>query len=955
MRAGQTYVGINVLTPTQVREKPAFCHGGRGLVLIFDTPAWLLALPPLLFLVWRLGRTERHVSKDRRRKLQFLFRALGLAALVLTLADLRFPASHARVDVVAAVDVSDSIYDRAPQASSLKQLTARLTAASARVAVLAFGGNVVAERPLTRLHEPAVPATADLPPLPDLDRSRVVGTETDIGAALDRARRLFDPMASGRAIVLISDGQDTAGRAGERAAALRDSGIDLLVWPSTLGGTRDVVLAGLQLPDRAQQGRELAVQIAVEARHAARVRVRLGRKVLQGVEPVGAQDVTLAQKGRVFRATLRFVDRPKGPGVTVYVAALEGLDGNPLPGDYRQNNRLLGAVRVDGPSRWLAVARPGTTLAEWAKGGGEALGIEMTGVAPLQLPEAIESYAAFTGVIVGDVSAAELPDGAPAWKALDGAVENGLALVALGGEHAFGAGRHPEGGNWERLLPVTLRPEDDRTRTILFVLDTSATMAGQMAGRQEQKLAFACARLGELAQPGSTSALRPTDRVGLLAFAETPELEVPPDADPERKAFRGKLSGLPVKRQTNFLAALELARQTLERDDAEERLVIFVSDGEPTPAIPDEELEKAVRALCPGEGAKRRTRLHAFGIATGAADRNDQGEVRLKRMAEEGGGSFFPDFLKLDEGLRQVLSEQPSEFYVRREAFRVRSPVPQHPLLSAAGPWPELNFRNRFSTRPSSTVLLQSMPSGDQDGVRKADPLVVLGYHGTGSTAAVAMTIDGPAGRHFLLEGESRQGGQAFLAALLSWVERGDNKTWTAWRTETTEQRRRLRIRVEARHPESRSLWSGLRPTARLAPVFGERTASESAALRPVAPGTYEGELPLPGRDASSSDERDGIHRLEVSCEDLVVVTRYVSVPYPEEYRRFGTDRIALAEWVERAGGRSRILDVPDNLDGWLKEIDAQRAHVSARPVLLILAALALLAEVAVRGLRRRG
>jgi hypothetical protein len=37
-----------------------------------------------------------------------------------------------------------------------------------------------------------------------------------------------------------------------------------------------------------------------------------------------------------------------------------------------------------------------------------------------------------------------------------------------------------------------------------------------------------------------------------------------------------------------------------------------------------------------------------------------------------------------------------------------------------------------------------------------------------------------------------------------------------------------------------------------------------------------------------------------------------------------------------------------------LKEIEAQRAWISARPILMILAALFLLAEVAVRGLRRR-
>jgi hypothetical protein len=159
---------------------------------------------------------------------------------------------------------------------------------------------------------------------------------------------------------------------------------------------------------------------------------------------------------------------------------------------------------------------------------------------------------------------------------------------------------------------------------------------------------------------------------------------------------------------------------------------------------------------------------------------------------------------------------------------------------------------------------------------------------------------------------------------------------------------------VEARDPKSHASKSGLQLSARLSPVFGESTTDVAAALLPVEPGTYEGEIALPEREASASDERGAIHRLDLLSDDRVARTRFVSVPYPREYCRFGTDRVALADLVQRAGGRSRMLDVPDNLNGWLKEIEAQRAYVSARPFLIVLAALCLLAELAIRGLRRR-
>ena len=48
------------------------------------------------------------------------------------------------------------------------------------------------------------------------------------------------------------------------------------------------------------------------------------------------------------------------------------------------------------------------------------------------------------------------------------------------------------------------------------------------------------------------------------------------------------------------------------------------------------------------------------------------------------------------------------------------------------------------------------------------------------------------------------------------------------------------------------------------------------------------------------------------------------------------------------------MLDVPDNLNAWLTEVETQRTWLTARPALLLLAALCLLASLATRGLKRR-
>jgi len=918
-------------------------------VAIFATPTWLLALPLLLLALWWLGRVGSAQARDRRRRLRFAWRAACLTFLLLALAGLRFPSRQARIEVIAAVDVSDSVWNRSAQQTSLRQLAVQLKGSGARLGVVTFAASATVERAPAPLSDAEDAGTDELP---QVARVSTPGSETDIGAALDRARGLFAGSAHGRAIVLISDGRDTGGRAEDKASALRGSGIDLLAWPATLSGSEDVLLASFKTPERAQVGRSVPLLVSVSAQREARVRVRVGRRVPQGIEPIGAQDVTLAPVGRTFRAALRFMDRPSQPGVNVYVASLEGPEGQPLAGDYRQNNVLVSAVPVDGPSRWLIAARPGTTLEGWSRDGGNPLGVETKYVRPQELPESPNGYTGYTGVLTGDFSAAELADDAPGLKALDDAVSNGLPLVAVGGVKAFGAGRHPEGGTWEGLLPITFRPEDDRTRTLLFVLDVSATMKGQMAARQDQKLAFACARLSEVTQPGSP-ALRPTDRIGLITCGDSARRVAPLVTDPERKVFRERLNGLTTERQTNFPAALELAHQTLANDDAEEQVVIFVSDGEPTPMISEEDLDAAVLKLCPGEGNKRRTRLHTFGIATGTADQNVEGEKRLQRMAQSGGGRFFPDFPNLDKELRQLLSPPAEDLYLRREPFAVRLPFPQHPLLVPAGPWPQLNFRNRVRARSAAVTLAQSAPVQEAGGKRKPDPLLVLGHHGLGRTAALALTLDGPAGHRFVASGERWQGGQALLSALLSWVERGEDVARTGWRIETEERNDRLRVVVEARDPKSRAPHNGLQLSAGLSPVFGEAKAVTTHLL-PIEPGLYEGEFNLPRREVAQADEMSSVYRVTVRRESATVATHFVSVPYPLEYRHFGTDRTALAELIQRAGGRSRMLDVPDNLQAWLKDVEKQRTYVTLRPALLILAALCLLAEVAARGLRRR-
>lgn len=912
-----------------------------------------------------------------------------MGALVLALAGLRWPGRTQAVQLVAAFDLSASMYDRQVAGNALLDLAGAVTQADPELAVVAFARQPGSERPLAKLPPSQSVRTrargAEAPPpdllrpaLPDLANPKTALDEgaSDYGLALDFARGLFRAPEGGgpepaRAIVLVGDGLDTAGRAQAAAAALHGSGIELLAWPAAMGGGGDVRLDAVQLPERVQAGRGLNLEATVASLQPAEVVVRVGRWTGERWEPVASVPVKLAASGDrnalECRATVRIADHPPKQGVAQYMVAVEGPGGAALPGDFKRNNMLHAAVRVEGPRRWAVLARPNRTLARWFSDRVRVLGVDADLYLAGQLPVQAQVYRRYAGVLVDGLSARDLPPDSAALRALNEALRpapeaggnellGGLGLVAVGGEAAFGAGEHPAGGLWEGLLPVTFRPEEDRKRTILFLLDISYSMNDDTP--RGKKLAYACEQLGLLVRPGETnSALQPSDRVGLVAFSASARVAAPVSAEPSRRGFVEVLSTLKIESNTSLLAAFNKAGELLEKDDAEERLIVMLSDGVDTTQASGADFDAAIRKLCPEPegGARRRTTFHAFGIGTDARDTNEKGAALLTRLARLGGGEFHPDFFKFAERLRQVFDEGRKDLYTRYENFGVSTRP--HAVLHAAGlAWPVLPFRNRVRARPESEALALSRPVAGEGaaGSHKSDPVLTLGRLGASRTAALALALDGEAGAALLAPGENWKGGRALLGALLSWAEGGDAGS-EGWRVESEPaDDGNVRVTLYVEDPKTGLPRNGLKITARLSPLHdaagilpaANDGINQQAELRPVAPGRYSGELPA---------GREGVYRLEITEAGGVTLERFVTVPYPAELRRFGTDRNALGDWVQVAGGHSRMVNLPPrDLAEWLKAQGTRRSHTPLRPALIVLAVVFMLCEIAVRGMRGR-
>lgn len=228
------------------------------------SPWWLLLLPLVPFVVVRAGRATRRAAvrfpslgalkavaprgAGHRRAILGWLRAAALVCIVAALARPQMGTAEAilrreGVDIVLAVDVSGSMLaedfslegSRASRIDAVKSVVREFVTARPedRVALILFAGRPYTQCPLTLDHGWM---------LQNLDRASVGMIEdgTAIGSGLASAvERLRVSPAKSRFVVLLTDGQNNAGRISPLTAA--DAAAALGVKVYTVGaGTRGV-------------------------------------------------------------------------------------------------------------------------------------------------------------------------------------------------------------------------------------------------------------------------------------------------------------------------------------------------------------------------------------------------------------------------------------------------------------------------------------------------------------------------------------------------------------------------------------------------------------------------------------------------------------------------------------------------------------------------------------------
>ncbi len=536
---------------------------------------------------------------------------------------------------------------------------------------------------------------------PDELRSEVVGvdesTPTALGPGIELALESFEPARS-RALVVLSDGAVSDGRAERAAEVANIRGVRLFPVPPD-EGRMTVAAVGLETGDAVvMEGADARVEVLVEASDPATGTVVLTDA--QGKELARAAGVTL-EAGRTS-VPLSF------PADRVGVVTLTGTVQ--VEGDlFAADDRAHGALEVIGTPRALIAADPET---------GRRFARVLDSLESPPTHE-IVSPSLDTSLEGADLLAWIDPDlkgfGGERVERLRTFVRKGGRLLVVGGEQGLQISDEGQ-DEIKELLPVRF-PKTERKEPapliVVYCVDRSDSM-GRAA-----KFEIALTAVAE-----SIALLDPESLVGVVTFSDLPRWAVPVTPAGELETIRARLAELTVAGGTSIYPAIQEGYEALIEADAKLKHIILLSDGQSTSRLErDGEVVHNV--------ARRKFTLSTVAIGREA----DQKE--LKAVAEIGQGRYYytEDFATIP----QILLDE-TMTVVRSNKIETRidvHAVDDSRFLSGidAEKIPDLQGYVRSRQKTTTELALAT---------ERGEPLLVSWHHGRGVVTLFTSDFGGP-------------------------------------------------------------------------------------------------------------------------------------------------------------------------------------------------------------------
>ena len=656
----------------------------------FQTPLFLIlfAIVPVLILVQR--RTHLGTTKWRK-SVTFFLRGAALLCAIFALANLHRTDKEQRLAVVFAIDTSESI-SPSQHEEILKQINpavAKLKPTD-RFGIIGFARETSI---LTEIRQKQDQSLAVV--LETIAEQPMQRDGTDVITTLKRAIALL-PDGYHRRIVLFSDGIHNAGGISleDYLPLLSASNVEILTVP--LDTLKDAVrVAQLQVPTEVRKGQHFEVRAVIETDGSI---PRLDATLYHEGAPIDDFEWTLPGGKHVMTLGVPPVSEERNHR---YELRLEPLD------DIPENNRGYGVVKVQGKPRVLLYLESDPTQVENLKTVLEENNFDVEISSPAEIPTELIELQRSDVLILSNISADILSS--EQLRNIESYVRDlGHGLVVIGGDHAYGPGGYTDTA-LERVLPVEMTPREQKDSVaVIFVLDTSGSMANYVGGqRRKIDLAIAGIRAG-------IKNLEEDDVAGIISFSAGAAASVISRLTSDHGALLQAFQGIkPAGGTTLMKEAIDEAYVILEADDAKRKHIILLSDGKSDDAVPD--LVMSAERIA-------EARIGMTAIAIGDTNRE-----RLTRLIEISNGHFVrvQNLQELPTVLTEAVRE--TQRYIVQEPFQPVITDPSASVVEGLGTLPELRGYTATTEKKVAQVFIQS---------HKDEPVLAGWNYGLGKSVA---------------------------------------------------------------------------------------------------------------------------------------------------------------------------------------------------------------------------
>ncbi len=577
----------------------------------FNQPVWLVLLPITWVLTIWIGRRTLSGMGTTLRRVSLVVRLIVIALLVAAVAEPHFRREAKAVAVTVLLDASRS--EQGSGGNMQKRAEEYIVAAGKGAREGDQIGVVTAARDA---YVQALPGPVGRP----LDVQFVGATDaTNLEQAVRLGMAVMGQEAAHR-LLIISDGNETAGSLLSAAKAAKAAGVPIDVLPSRFKLDREVIFDRLLVPATARQNENITLRAVITATRPTTGRLTLtlgGEPIdLNGDEPGVAKAVTLDAGTNVFPVPITVPS--SGPQRFEAVFEPDGTQTTASGDTLAENNRALGVTFVGGDGRVLVLVssdRPDEADGLVAVLKAARLTVEKRSAASGFT--GLDDLSRYEGVVMANTSAYDFNQ--QQQEELRAYVHDlGGGLLVIGGPESFGAGGWI-GSPLADALPIKLDPPQKRQMprgALALIMHSCEIPNGNYWGR----------RTGEAA----VDALSARDYIGALesdwtagSAAWVLPMSEKGDGAAAKRAFRSMRFG----DTQSFVQMMEMALAALQKIPAGQKHVIIISDGDPA-APPDALIQQYIAS-----------RISVSTVGVGM-HRNPADLAKMRRMAQLLGGNF---------------------------------------------------------------------------------------------------------------------------------------------------------------------------------------------------------------------------------------------------------------------------------------------------------------------------